>query len=77
MLQPKHGKAARGASLSRLKRMGSKLASKTRKAIVERFSAVELPPTQIDVRIKRDPTKVRVLPTDGCSWVSTPASASP
>ena len=50
---------------------------KTRKAIVERFSAVELPPTQIDVRIKRDPTKVRVLPTDGCSWVSTPASASP
>jgi hypothetical protein len=38
--------------------MGSKLASKTRKVISERFGPVEHPPIEVDVRVKRDPTKV-------------------
>lgn len=68
-VQTRQNKALRGTSLSKLKRMGSKLASKTRKAISERFGPVEHPPIEVDVRVKRDPTKVQtVLKISRARW---------
>lgn len=50
--------AERKNTLQRFRGMTAHLADKTRKLYVDKVKGIELPPVQVEVRLKRDPKKV-------------------